>query len=130
MSRAPASRPSKRRSALLLPCLLVGLALPAAAGAADASAAAASASQPARLPAAYRVVNLGPGDVTGVQINDSGQVAYALSSTGPTRNFFYDGSRITEIAVPGTVPAVTISLNNAGQVVGTSFDRSSRLAQS
>lgn len=124
MSRVHGSSPSKWRSPLLLPCLLIGMTLPAMVGAAPAPApaATASASRPAQVPAAYRVVNLGPGDVTGVQINDSGQVAYALSNIGPTRNFFYDGTRITEISSPGTEQVATIALNNAGQVAGTSLN--------
>lgn len=130
MSTSHASRLSKRQTLFLLPCLLIGMSLAAAAASEPPAAApSVSAYQPGRLPLAYRVVNLGPGDVTGVQINDSGQVAYALSTTGPTRNFFYDGSRITEIRVPGAEQVATIALNNAGQVAGTSFNARTRTFQ-
>jgi probable HAF family extracellular repeat protein len=106
-----------------MPCLLCGLVLAGTVGAQQPQTAAASA--PANygvaLPAAYRVINLGAGEIASFpSINDRGQVAYTYADgLGGVRALFYDGTSIVEIDPLGGTAAGAISLNNAGQVAGS-----------
>jgi probable HAF family extracellular repeat protein len=75
------------------------------------------------LPVAYRVINLGTGDIAAIpDINDRGQVAFTLAN-GPAavQALFYDGTSIVQIVPFGSAQAGAIALNNAGQVAGSAL---------
>jgi probable HAF family extracellular repeat protein len=75
------------------------------------------------LPTAYRVINLGTGELAATpEINDRGQVAYTLTN-GPAalRALFYDGTSIVEVDPLGSTHAGAIALNDAGQVAGSAL---------
>lgn len=125
MSRTTATDQSKRRLLRLVPCLLGGVVLAGTVGAQQPQAAAAAvpAHYGAALPAAYRVINLGTGEIAAFpDINDRGQVAYTLTN-GPAalRALFYDGASIVEIDPLGSTHIGAIALNNAGQVAGSAL---------
>lgn len=111
----------KRRQLLrLLPCLLAGasLAVTAGAGQPQVTSVTAGPNHTAALPAAYRVINLGPGGESALpKINDSGQVAFTHTDT---RAMFYDGTTVQDIGTLGGTHATAFDLNDAGQVVGSS----------
>lgn len=118
MLRIHLPQPSLRRLILLLPCLLGGAAF-AIAGAAEPQTAAAYAGHGDTLPAAYRIVNLGSGDLIALpKINDRGQVTIPLNNR---RALFYDGTRIVDLGTLGGSFAIAGGLNNVGQVVGASY---------
>jgi probable HAF family extracellular repeat protein len=120
MSRTREPQRSGRRL-LLLSCLLSGAALAGMAAAPPQSAAAAAhGHHGAALPGAYRVINLGAGELRTIplSINDSGQVAFSLLNS--PRALFYDGTRVIDIGTLGGSTAGASAVNNAGQVVGAS----------
>jgi probable HAF family extracellular repeat protein len=130
MSTMHTTNLSKRRLLALLPCLLGGAVLAGTAPAGQPQAAAAGqASAPistghghhhSSLPAAYRVINLGPGEIAAIpRINDRDQVSFSFLPF-PTRALFYDGSGIQDLGSLGGADARSRNLNNLGQVVGFS----------
>jgi probable HAF family extracellular repeat protein len=117
---------SKRRFLGLLPCLFGGVIVAGAVWAGQPQTAAAVAlGKPApATPVTYRVINLGPGIISGAAINASGQVAFSLEeSDGDPRNpvsraWFYDGTTTVDIGTLGGQRITVAGLNNAGQVTG------------
>ncbi len=94
--------------------LLLGLQRPAAAQNASAPAAAASAAA-----LRYRVVNLGPGELsTSPAINASGQVAFSFSDGAAQRAWFFDGKRLQSIGSLGGALVFSTGLNDSGQICG------------
>lgn len=125
MLRANGTFLSKRRFLGLLPCLFGGVLVAGAVWAGQPQTAAAGNTPPATR-VTYRVINLGPGIVSGAAINASGQVAFSLEETdGDPRNpvsraWFYDGTTTVGIGTLGGQRTNVAGLNNAGQVAGAS----------
>ena len=74
-------------------------------------------------PAAYRVINLGTGEIaTYPRINASGHVAFSLIHGDHTDGYFYDGNAVRKLGSLGGRTVYANDLNDAGQVAGTSLN--------
>lgn len=116
----PESRVTTRLH-VILPRLLAGVVIAAAATAAVTGQAQSRAVAAADRPAStlYRVVNLGAGDISELPaINARDQVSFSLHTEQGSRGFFYDGKTVRDIGTLGGATANTAGLNDAGQVVG------------
>lgn len=99
--------------------LLVGAAIAAAFGAAPAQQLAAADAPPRE--AVYRVVNLGPGELSELPaINARGQVSFSLQTNPGSRGYFYDGHAVRDLGTLGGASTNAVGLNEAGQVTGYS----------
>jgi probable HAF family extracellular repeat protein len=71
----------------------------------------------------YTVVNLDPGASSGnAYINASNQVAYTTYRDVDAHSGFFNGDSAREIGAAGAVRTTISGLNDAGQVVGISYD--------
>lgn len=121
MSITSGSGLARRHWIRLLPCLLGGVMPAHAADTVGAQQTQAAAAAPLRhspaIAGSYRVINLGAGELSsGPEINDRGQVAYALD-TGQV--LFYDGANIVPIGLLPGPQGGSLGLNNLGQVAGS-----------
>jgi probable HAF family extracellular repeat protein len=108
----------------LLPCLFAALMFAGAAGAAPAApdAATAQAGHSVAAPKSYRVINLGPGGITGFSsFNAKDQIAISRPDAGGgSRAYLHDGKTLLDIGSLGGTQTVVRGLNDAGEVVGYS----------
>jgi probable HAF family extracellular repeat protein len=100
-----------RQLLALLPCLLI---LSLFSGAASGGES---------LPAAYRLVKLGSGGLTGYSaFNGNDQIAVSFENDeGLSRAFFYDGQSVTDIGTLGGTHAYVSGLNEKGEVAGHAY---------
>ena len=76
---------------------------------------------PANGLANYRVVMLGPGEVTALPaINSKGQVAFSLNGPSGYHAWFFNGATVRDLGTLGGAEAYAAALNSAGQVAGYS----------
>lgn len=69
----------------------------------------------------YRVVNLGPGELTELPfINGSGQVAFSLGQGPSQLAFIFDGKRVRQLGTLGGPVAYATGINGKGQISGYS----------
>ena len=105
MSTIKTAVPGRRVAGIVL-CLLA--ILPTAAGAGPAM----------KL---YRVVNLRPGDLSGLpSINARNQVIFSQHTAQGSRGYFYDGNAVQDLGTLGGASTIAAGLNDGGQVVGRS----------
>lgn len=111
---------AKRRRAHWRSWLLCPLVVIAMVGGAGNHAAAAASSAQART--SYSVIQLGPAGGE-AQINDKGQVAFAVPRDGPTGNVtrFYDGTTVLDVGPAGSVVVNLAGLNEHEQIAGSFF---------
>ncbi len=126
MSRMNLTRGDLRQLVSMSLCLLTALLFPGIASAGSEhpdSKSEPQAHQSSEVPAAYRIVQLGSGGVTGYSaFNSSDEFALSVEDeTGTSRAFFYDGQSVTEIGTLGGTGAYVSGLNESGEVAGHSY---------
>ena len=111
------SGPDSQPKAAKLAATITAVDATTAAAAADTAAA----DDAANGRANYRVVNLGPGQISQLPtINSKGQVAFSLNGPSGYHALFFDGATVRNLGAFGGAEAYATGLNNAGQIAGYS----------